>query len=246
MKIYIDAGHGGTDSGAVQRTTGRREATDNLRLAQLLQRRLDDMGFKTMMARTGDYNKTVKQRTDEANKWGADLYISLHRNDFAPNRVQDTSANGFETFIQINDRKGSKLFQQAIHSRLRTVGLVSAPNLASNAIPATQIRDRGEKTGNYHVTRESNMPAVLVETGFIGNTKDNGLYDRNLAGFDTAICQAIVDILGKPVQPPTPPQSDVMYRVVAESHKLKSNADNTLADLRRLGFRSPFIVEFKQ
>jgi N-acetylmuramoyl-L-alanine amidase len=203
------------------------------------------MGVQTMMSRRGDYNKTVKQRTDEANAWGAALFLSLHRNDFVTNGQQDTTANGFETFILPNDNKGSRRFQQAIHSRLRAAGLISAPNIASNTVPATQMRDRGEKTSNFHVLRESKMPAVLVETGFIANTKDNGLFDRNLTGFDTAICNAIVDIIGRPVQPPAPPQSNIVYRVVAESHMLKSNADNTLAELRRLGFRSPFIVEFK-
>jgi N-acetylmuramoyl-L-alanine amidase len=199
MKIYVDAGHGGSDNGAVQRNEVglviRRESVDNLRLALLVQRGLDEMGFETMMSRTGDYNKTLRQRTDEANMWSADFFLSLHRNDFAVNGVQCTNANGFETFIQNHDNKGSRCFQQAIHAALRAAGLISASNLAPDAVPATQMRERGEKFGNYHVTRESRMPAVLVETGFIANAKDNELFDLNIEAFGRAYCDAIADVL---------------------------------------------------
>jgi N-acetylmuramoyl-L-alanine amidase len=222
MKIYIDAGHGGNDTGAVWGT--RREAPDNLRLAQAVQARLDHIGFETMMSRTGNYNKTVKVRTDEANAWGAEFFLSLHRNWWS-----DSTANGYETFIQPNDNKGSKRFQEAIHKRMVAAGVQ---------------RDRGQKTQNFHVTRESKMPAILVETGFVSNTQDNLLYDRNFDKYADAAVQGIIDVLGTPAKPPPPSPGDVLYRVVAGSFRIKENADNMVKELQKLGY-SAFIVEFK-
>jgi len=221
MKIYIDAGHGGNDSGAV--SGSRQEAPDNLRLALAVQARLDQIGFETMMSRTGNYNKTVKQRTDEANAWKAEFYLSLHRNWWS-----DSTANGFETFIQPSDKKGSERFQDAIHKRIVAAGVQ---------------RDRGKKTQNFHVTRESKMPAILAEVGFISNARDNELFDRSLDKYTTAIVQGIIDVLGSPVKPP--PAEDTFYRVVAGSFNIKANASNMVTELKRLGYDA-FIVEFKQ
>jgi N-acetylmuramoyl-L-alanine amidase len=156
VKIAIDAGHGLNTSG--KRTPdNEREWSFNNKVAlaciaelntyQNVQTlRLDDP--------TGKTDVPLKTRTDKANSWNADALVSCH-----PNAYLGRWGNhgGVETITQTVSQKASLDIAKEIHPRV-----VSAMGLA----------DRGLKTMNLHVTRESHMPAVLVEGGFMDSSID--------------------------------------------------------------------------
>ena len=103
--------------------------------------------------KTGKIDVPLKTRTDKANNWGADIYISFHHNALAGKWGDHT---GTETYYYQGSKKGqelAKLVQGAI-------------------VKAYGLRSRGLKTNNLHITRETNMPAVLIEGGFMDSTID--------------------------------------------------------------------------
>lgn len=152
--IVIDPGHGGTDPGGTG--NGQREKDVVLDVA----RRLADLlawdaangaGWKALSTRDDDTFVSLSARAAYANSQGADRFVSIHSNAFG-----DESANGTETFSYSEGTASAALRD-----------LVQAEMLA-----AWGLRDRGAKTANYAVLRETAMPAVLHELGFITNDVD--------------------------------------------------------------------------
>jgi len=170
VKIFIDAGHGGSDPGASG--NGLKEKDLTLKIAKNIEKNLRQYkNVEIMMSRTTNKTLSLKQRTDKANSWGADFYFSVHINSYT-----SASANGFESFIHNSKATTSeKNKQNIIHNQI------------INSIKVNNIVDRGKKTANFHVLRESNMDAMLVEYLFITNKKDSGLLKR----------QNFIDKLGK-------------------------------------------------
>ena len=76
--VCIDAGHGGTDAGAIN--NNRYEKDDTLKIAKLIEKYLKEQGIKTVMTRTNDTYVSLRERCKIANKKRADLFISIHRN----------------------------------------------------------------------------------------------------------------------------------------------------------------------
>ena len=152
MKLYLDAGHGGSDPGAVG--NGLKEKEVVLDLAIRIRRLLYDYPQATVkLSRTTDVTKSLRLRTNEANSWGADIFLSLHCNAF------NGRARGYEDFIYNNLPRGAATrdYQAILHEKVRR---------------AIGIPDRGRKQANFHVLRESNMPAILTENGFIDHPED--------------------------------------------------------------------------
>lgn len=103
------------------------------------------------MSRTGDQTVSLKQRTDMANAWGADFYLSIHINAGGGTGYEDYIYNG------LSDRSRTADIQRVIHQEItKLVGLT----------------DRGAKKADFHVIRESAMDAILTENGFIDNASD--------------------------------------------------------------------------
>lgn len=95
-KIVVDAGHGGTDLGAVFR--GRQEKDDNLRLALAVGKILEDRGQEVFYTRTGDVYQTPAQKAAAANEAGADYFVSIHRNSSPmPNQYSGAESLVFRT-----------------------------------------------------------------------------------------------------------------------------------------------------
>lgn len=148
-KIFVDPGHGGTDSGAVG-PTGLREKDVNLRVATVLRNALVEYGGATVrMSRTGDQTVSLTARTNNANAWGADRYISVHHN-----ASSTASVNGTETYSHPQGSAASHDLRNKVHAQLIAWG---------------GLTNRGVKTANFHVLRESTMPAILTEASFITN-----------------------------------------------------------------------------
>ena len=150
VRIFIDAGHGGSDPGA--QANGIKEKDITLKIAKKVQQYLGEYkGVSVKMSRTGDSYPTLTQRTNEANAWGADLFLSIH--------INAGGGTGYEDYIYTTVSSSSKTgkIQSDIHNEV---------------MKKINMRDRGKKKANLHVLRESAMPAVLTENGFIDHSSD--------------------------------------------------------------------------
>lgn len=160
IKIYVDAGHGGSDPGAS--ANGIKEKDITLKIAKKVQQFLKEYNnVSVKMSRTGDTYPSLTQRTNEANSWGADAFVSIH--------INSGGGQGYEDFIYNGNVSGkTKTLQNEIHKQV-------SRHFGTN---------RGKKRANLHVCRESKMPAVLTENGFIDNDtdaknmKDNSFLDK--------------------------------------------------------------------
>lgn len=171
--IMMDAGHGGRDPGAVYQ--GRQEKDDTLRLALAVGEILQNHGIDVEYTRTTDVYETPYEKAMEANNAGVDLFISIHRNSFPT----DNEVSGVESLVY--DLSGLKYeIAEAIDEQLEAVGFV---NLGVKARP------------NLVVLRRTQMPAVLVEAGFINSDTDNTLFDNNFEDIAQAIASGILDTL---------------------------------------------------
>jgi N-acetylmuramoyl-L-alanine amidase len=179
--VVIDPGHGGNDPGAVDGinpaegdTLVTKEADINFLLAQKLAHKIRMEGGKAVITRPMDKGETLANRCNIANKIGADVYIAMHANSAT------NAANGIETIYADGSVKG-KLLATLIQAAL---------------VAATGARDRGVKpdTATPHkrlaVLRQTNMPAVLVEAGFISNVADER--KLNEAGYQDLIATAVL------------------------------------------------------
>lgn len=146
--ICIDPGHGGSDPGAC--AGGEREKDIALKVAKLIGGKLN--GYKVIYTREGDTYPTLSERAALANKIKADLYVSVHCNS-----ATNTQANGVEVYTHTSQSDGAVAAASAIYKRL---------------LAASGMTGRGIKAANYAVLRETKMPAVLVELGFISNEAD--------------------------------------------------------------------------
>lgn len=185
-KIFIDPGHGAHDPGAVGKRSKEKDnvLTVGLRLKTLL----ESAGHTVKMSRSTDVFIELSDRAKVANAWRADYFISLHNNSATSN------VSGFETFIFDGavSAATSKL-QVAIHNAIATkIG----------------IKDRGKKRANYAVLRESKMPAVLIEYGFISNTGDESILINKVEQLAQWTAQGITAYAGGSVKPAAKPQNE--------------------------------------
>lgn len=153
-KIYLDAGHGGSDPGAVG--NGLVEKVLTLKIAKHVETLLKDyLNVQTKMSRTGDTFPSLSARTNEANKWGADFFISFH--------INAGGGAGYEDFVYPGSSK-SIAYQNIIHAEIiKKIG---------------EMKNRGKKQANYQVLRNTRMPSILTECGFIDNISDATLLKR--------------------------------------------------------------------
>lgn len=147
--VTIDPGHGGYDPGAIG-INGFQEKGLVLSISQQVAQILQQNGIQVLMTRNSDYFVTLQDRTIMSNNQKANLFVSIHANSINLSR-QDVS--GLETYYYQN---GGELAQTIHRSILQRV----------------PIRDRGVRTARFYVLRTSNVPAVLVEVGFVTGRED--------------------------------------------------------------------------
>jgi len=180
MKICIDPGHGGKDPGAVG-PTGLKEAHINLQVSQLLAPQLESRFESFILTRSEDVYIALGQRCQIANSWPADIFVSIHCNSNGP------SAVGIETLYV--SAKGEAL---------------STP-IQAELIRATGDVNRGLKyRSDLAVLNGTNMPATLVEIGFISHPDTEALFKEQsyLISIAKAISYGIEIYFGhKPREP---------------------------------------------
>lgn len=150
FKLYLDPGHGGHDAGAVGNGIKEKDVTLSiaLQIRHILESEYEDVSVR--MSRTGDTFPTLTQRTNDANRWGADYFMSIH--------INSGGGTGFETFVYSGSGRPVTTYQNYIHDEV---------------VKVIRLRDRGKKKANFHVLRESRMPAILTENGFIDHPSDS-------------------------------------------------------------------------
>ena len=167
MQIYIDPGHGGSDSGAVG--GGKTEKALALEIAKRLSEVLEANGIKAVLTRSTDADVTLASRCTSANNAAADCFVSIHLNSNA-----GTPASGVETLVYSTGTKAYSL----------------AERVQNAVIAATGAVNRGVKLRpGLYVLRATHMPAVLVETGFINHDGDRAKLSD--PGYQTTLAAAI-------------------------------------------------------
>ena len=172
--IVLDAGHGGANPGAVYQS--RQEKDDVLALTLAIGRILEDRGVDVYYTRTTDIYESPAQKAEEGNQVGADYFVSIHRN-FSPYPNQ---YSGVESLVYSRYGAAARMANN-INQQLEAVGFL---NLGVN-----------ERT-NLVVLNRTQMPAVLVEVGFINTDADNQLFDERFNDIAKAIADGILITLG--------------------------------------------------
>lgn len=172
--IVLDAGHGGANPGATYQ--GRQEKDDALALTLAVGRILEDRGVDVYYTRTTDVYESPAQKAEEGNQTGADYFVSIHRNSSPyPNQY-----SGVESLVYNRYGEAARMANN-INQQLETVGFLN--------------QGVNERT-NLVVLNRTQMPAVLVEAGFINTNADNQLFDERFDDMARAIAEGILITLG--------------------------------------------------
>lgn len=225
VRIAIDAGHGGYDNGATYQ--GRREKDDNLDIALAVGEILEQNGVEVVYTRVTDVYDSPVRKAQIANEAGVDYFISIHRNS-SPNT---NTYSGVETLVY--DETGIKAeMARQINEQLAEVGF--------NNLGINERKDLA-------VLRRTQMPALLVEVGFINTDADNALLDANFEETAQAIADGVLNTLGirNETEGNVPEAGEGMpvYRVQVGLFRNSINANNVAGRLEALGI--PVSVEMR-
>jgi len=171
--IVLDAGHGGSDPGAIG-PNGVQEKTVTFAVTQKLAGMLEAAGANVALTRSSDVDvygpnasdaQELQARVNVAERHRADVFVSIHANSFS-----SPSAHGTGTYYYSGSRAGQKLAQ----------------SLQRGMIAKVDLADRGLSEANFYVLKRSSMPAALVELAFISNYREERLladdaFQRRLA-----------------------------------------------------------------
>lgn len=180
IKIFIDQGHNPEGPNTGSEGIGTTEAQVTYEVGRELYNLLNrNPNFEARLSRNspsevlgGSNSESLRQRVNAANRWGADYFISIHTNAF-----QNPSANGSEAFV---------------YSRGRAYEF--AEDILQSIVEKLDMTDRGVKIRpSLYVLRNTNMPATLLELGFITNPSDAEKLRNNPGGFAEAIYEGIIN-----------------------------------------------------
>lgn len=172
-RVIIDAGHGGSDPGAV--FEGRQEKDDALRLALAVGRILENNGVEVMYTRVTDVFDSPLEKAQMANRSGADYLISIHRNAMP---IPGTASGVMSLVYEKGgtaELLGNNINRQLAQADFEDLGVIERPGLI--------------------LLRRSEMPAVLVEAGFIDNPSDNAVFDSRFEEIAGAIAAGILQTM---------------------------------------------------
>ena len=206
-RVIIDPGHGGSDPGAMY--DGRREKDDALRLALAIGSILESQGVDVVYTRTTDVYDTPLEKSVIANRADGDLFVSIHRNAMP---VPGT-ASGAMTLVYEDEG----------------VPALLAENIQKNLVEAG-FADLGiQERPGLIVLRRTQMPAVLVEAGFIDNPQDNRFFDQNFQAIAGDVADGIMATIRQ------------LAAGVPEYYQVQVGADRLAEELQNQGFPA-FLV----
>ncbi len=179
--VVIDAGHGGTDPGAVgynsKGTAVAYESHINLAIALLVGEKLEANGVEVVYTRDKDEYITLQERSELANELECDLFVSIHCNS-----------------IDKADINGTQVYYHPVSE----TGTVLANNIYDNIVETTGLSPKKTQNGSHlYVIRTTVSPAVLVETAFISNESDREYLTSNSGqeALAEAICRGVLETL---------------------------------------------------
>lgn len=216
MKIFIDAGHNHSKWNTGAEGNGLREQDITFQIAEKLFKKLNAMGVDIKMSRYKitdvlgtSNNSSVKKRVELANKWGADLFVSIHCNSHALK-----SANGTEVLVY---NKKSEVYSLA-------------ENICNNLSNALNLKNRGVKaSATTKVLRKTKMSALLIETAFISNINDAQKLKDRQPDFVDAIADAICDYYNIEKRPTATLPESAKYYVEGITHIIEVEPRNIWA-----------------
>lgn len=168
--VILDAGHGGSDEGAKVKTFLEKKVT--LLTTLLTKKHLEELGYRVLLTRSRDTYVSLPKRASIANKSKGALFVSIHFN-----ASRNTDVQGIEVFYYNSNQPWRSRASQRL-----------ANCVLYRVIDQTDAQSRGVKHGNFHVIRETDMPAILVEGGFLTHAgerdklKDRAYLDRIAVG----------------------------------------------------------------
>jgi N-acetylmuramoyl-L-alanine amidase len=216
-KVFLDAGHGGHDPGAVG--NGLQEKAIALSVTLKIGNILKNHGVTVNYSRTTDVFLELADRASRANSFGANVFVSVHCNSFS-----DSSAKGVETYSYPGSTTGANL-SKSIQNNIISSGVYTA--------------NRGTKTADFAVLRLTNMPAALVELAFISNAQDANILKNRQDELAVAVSKGILNYLGIPYQGGG--SGSTLYKVQVGAFSVRANADNLANELKGKGY-SPMVV----
>lgn len=203
-KIMWDPGHGGTDSGAV--ANGLQEEDLTLKIVNYGMAYLDAnyTGFEQRKTRGHEQTLPLSKRDDEADAWGADVFIAPH--------INAGRGTGLESFIFKKVNGATVALQNIVHMEV-----LNAMRQFGN------VTDRGKKRADFSVLRETNMPALLTENMFIDSSDANQLKREDfIKSVGEGHARGVAKFLGLPVKAAILPP---VYTVTARDFSSKEEAD---------------------
>ena len=221
-KVIIDAGHGGVEPGAIY--DGRKEKNDTLQLAFDLGNALERRGIQVEYTRVNDVYDSPYEKAAIANRSEADVFISLHRNAMPV----PGSASGMQTLVYKKNSVAGQLAEN-IQKELtkigwKDLGVIDRPGLV--------------------VLKNTKMPAVLIEAGFIDNPLDNTFFDEKLAATADAIADGVIMTFWELDQiSPESGEEPGFYMVQTGVFRRRIYAEEELQELRERGYPAFMVVK---
>ena len=231
MKILLDVGHGGNDSGAI----GCYDDTEkrvNLEIANFVKKYLyNDYGIVADLTRCDDTTVTLQDRVSIANTYGYDLFISIHCNADAIQEINsDNSIKGTEIYHSITGEEDRKIAECIINS-ITENGFCTKRGI--------KTRTGSDGRDYYYVIRKTKMHALIVESFFIDDADDYNNYIKRLDRFGKAIADGIANYYGLSMQNV---ESEKTYSVQVGNFRVRKNAENLVEQLKKENYDA-FIVE---
>lgn len=216
MKMVIDYGHGGSDSGAV--ASNIYEKNINKLIGERVKYHLERHNQTVVLTRHNDEYVSLDERVNIINRNNCDIGVSIHCNSFG-----DTSAQGVEVYTWGNGSREISLAKKVIDNIIKA---------------KLYTKNRGLKQEQFRVLSPQ-IPICLVETGFISNEQDRKLILDNIENFAIAIAKGMLsfyDIAFKNESSNNTPSKDVWYRVQVGAYKDKANAEKLVNELKQKGY----------
>ena len=184
--IFLDPGHGGSDSGAV--SGGVREKDLTLSVYNKVSSKLASLGYTVLTSRNVDKDVDLVDRADQANKANADMLLSIHFN--AGGRG---IARGIETYYYQSQEDRVPKINKENHNNAERLerSRKLANKVQQNLLYQTGANDRGVKRASFTVLRETSIPSILVELGFIDNPEERNKIKTN--AYQECLANGIVD-----------------------------------------------------
>lgn len=219
-KVFLSAGHGGSNPGAV--ANGLKEKDINLTIMLANKEVLERHGVEVVCSRLKDEEDDVYAEVREANASGADIAVSHHANA--------GGGDGSETFYYAGDPNGKRLAE-----------------LCEKHTKALGQNSRGVKTNSLYFVSQTNMTAVLTESFFLDNKTDKAIGDTiaEQKAFGVAYAKAILEYLGIPYKEESKENDKAPngkhWKIQLGAYDYRSGAETILKQVHNAGFKDAYI-----